>query len=159
MAKLCSFFISREQDLCYACCMRARFQASLLLMVWSVLRALPAFAQLPTPAPSTQVQIEVKSDAIEDLERQIAQFEGEIGQRRTRQRTLANDIAILDARVKKAQLEIRRLTLLIEKLAIDIAGRKGAIAESSRIIAEKKTLIAHQLALLNEQGNLPQLAV
>jgi len=120
---------------------------------------MPSFAQLPTPVPSTQVQIDAKSSDIENLEQQIAQFEGEISERRGRQRTLANDIAILDARIKKAQLEIKRLTLLIERLAADIAYRKGAIAEAERVIAEKKAIIAHQLAVLDEQGRMPQLAL
>lgn len=114
-----------------------------------------AFAQVQTPAPSAQVQIDTKSGEIEQLENQIAKFESEIVDRRGRQRTLTNEIALLDARIKKAQLEIKRLALLIQKLTGEVADRESAIAEAEKEISRLQDILAVELRTLAQEERKP----
>ncbi|MDO8558613.1 MAG: lytic murein transglycosylase [bacterium] len=118
-----------------------------------------SFAQVVTPAPSTQVQIQTKSQEIADLEKEIAQYGNEIVGRQSKQRTLKNDIATLDAKIKKSLLEIRRLSLVIEGLLTDIKEHETAIASAEKIIGEKKNIIVTHLAALDAYDRLPRLAI
>ncbi|MDP3963261.1 MAG: lytic murein transglycosylase, partial [bacterium] len=113
------------------------------------------FAQVLTPVPSTKVEIETKSGEIENLEKQIAQYESEIGSRRTRQKTLANEIALLDARTKKAQLEIKRLALLIQRLAGEINEREAGIEAAEMDIVRLRGIIAAHLRVFAQEAHKP----
>jgi len=119
--------------------------------------AVPALAEIPTPAPSTQAQINTKSSEIEKLEQEITQFGKEIQTRQTKQRTLKNDIAILDTRIKKAQLEIKRLGLLIDGLNSEILEREASIAEKEKDIVRRQAIIASQLLTLSQDTYQPSI--
>ncbi len=121
--------------------------------------SIPVFAQVITPAPSTQIEINTKSQEITDLEKQITQYGNEITDRQSRQRTLKNDIATLDAKIKKSQLEVRRLTLVIEGLLADIKKHEAAIVEAEKVIRDKKSIIAVHLTALDAYDRLPRLAI
>jgi membrane-bound lytic murein transglycosylase B len=112
-------------------------------------------AQVSSPAPSTQAQIESKSDEIAQLEAQINQYQSEISSRQTKQKTLKNDIAILDAKIKKAQLEIKRLVLLIANLEADIAKREADIAVAEKGIVHYQGIITADIRLLDQEENVP----
>jgi len=115
----------------------------------------PKFTQASTPETGSNIEIEVKSDEIKDLEKQISQYEIEIGNRHSYQHTLNNDIAILDARAKKARLEIRRLDLLVKRLSNDVSLRETQIIRKEENIVRIQGIIASQLKTLAQDEVIP----
>ncbi|RPJ50583.1 MAG: hypothetical protein EHJ95_06780 [Methanobacteriota archaeon] len=113
-------------------------------------------AQIPVPSPA-QEAIGAKSSDIARLEQEIGAYEREIAGRRTQQRTLNNEIAIFTAQEKKAQLEIRRLSLLLGSLADDIELREESIVETEGDIGVRRDIMERQLRLLSQEEEKPSL--
>lgn len=78
-----------------------------------------------------------------DLESQIEGFRTLIRQTQGAAQSLERDIKILDAQIKKAQLEIKARTLAVGKL-------QGAIGEKARLISALDTKIAREQVSLAE---------
>jgi peptidoglycan hydrolase CwlO-like protein len=83
-----------------------------------------------------------------ELEGELAQIEKEIQEQRvyleSKQKervSLERDVAILDSKIEKSQLDIRKTDLNIEKLSKDIGGKQKTITElNSKVVREKKSL-------------------
>ena len=103
------------------------------------------FGAFPPLSLDAQTQVDARRSALEqsllDLERQItAQQEILSGEQRKRV-SLERDIAILDAKIKEAQLSIKARNLVIQRLTLDIQGKEKTIyGLNEKILREQASL-------------------
>jgi len=114
----------------------------------------------PTQA-TTQDDIASKNLQIQELERQIAEYQTQIDQRQGAAKSLSNEIGILNARINSVQLEIRSLALSIGKTNDEIFTTQQSIAIAEEKILMRKGALANALRLLNhlEQDNLVEVVL
>jgi len=101
-----------------------------------------------------------------DLERQIAELEGQaaaldksIQDTQGEARSLAGEIKTIDVQVKRRELEIRRLTLAIRKAGLQIAQKKEGIAVLTKRIEKSRRALAGSLFLLSTHEENSMLAI
>jgi len=87
------------------------------------------------------------------LEQQIAGYDVLIKQKQSEASSIERDIAIIDAEVKRAQLEIRRRNLAITELADSIVKKSLSIQEMSDKIGRERVSLAEALRKLYEYDN------
>ncbi|MEK7173451.1 MAG: hypothetical protein AAB710_00015 [Patescibacteria group bacterium] len=87
---------------------------------------------------------------LDQLEQQIAGYDVLIGAKQKQAASLERDIAIIDAEVERAKLEIRRRNLAIKQLAGSINKQTLSIKEISAKIDRERTSLAEALRKLHE---------
>jgi len=107
-----------------------------------------AYAQEASDAVETR-RAQLKQE-LTNLEQQIAGFDVLITQKQGEAASLERDIAIIDAEVKRAQLEIRRRNLAISELAGSIEKQSLSIQEMSDKIDRERTSLAESLRTMYE---------
>jgi membrane-bound lytic murein transglycosylase B len=99
------------------------FAALLALAVYCGLGVAPALA-----ATSVEERAALQAQ-LDQIERDIASNTGTLSQLQKERTTLERDIAILDNKIQRAQLQIKQSDLTLSQLRSDIVGKQNAIAE------------------------------
>jgi len=106
---------------------------------------------------SAQTVSEAVSNRRATLEQELAALEREIedqrrvlAERQRERQSLERDLAILDAKIRKAKLSIRARNLVIEKLSAEIRGKEATIAALIRKIDREKESLAGLIRKTNE---------
>lgn len=120
--------------------------------------ALPARAQNADGAAVTRRKEQLEQDLAE-LESQIAGFENTISGKQREATTLERDIAIFDARIGKAKLEIRARQISIDRLGTAINERSETIDELAAKIIREKNSLAELLRRVDEYDSTPLVEV
>ena len=103
-----------------------------------------------------------------DLQRELEQVEAEqkraaleLASAQNKSVSLARDIAVLDAKIKTAQLTIKAKTLLIQKLGNDISAKQGIIKNLDERIGRGRDTLAQILRKTNEidDYSLPEIVL
>lgn len=94
-----------------------------------------------------------------NVEKEIAETQSLADQKSKEAASLQRDIAILDANIKKAQLQIRAINLTIETYKDRIVQKEESIEQLSARIQREKTSLAEALRSLNEYDDLSTLEV
>lgn len=85
-----------------------------------------------------------------NIERQIQEQQGILNEKKTEGQSIARDIAILDAQIKKAQLKIKAHTIAIDRLGKDITVKVGTIKTLDGRISEGRKSLADILDKTNQ---------
>ncbi|HEY4527838.1 MAG TPA: hypothetical protein VJL09_02250, partial [Candidatus Paceibacterota bacterium] len=124
--------------------MRFFLLASLLFLPFLYLSA-------QTPAPSAVLERRAQLEAdLAALEKEIEDYRGLIQSKQNEAQSLERDIAILDAQINKAKLEIKARTLAISRLAGQISEKTETISALEEKIRREKASLAELLRKLHE---------
>ncbi len=110
------------------------------------------FAQEIDPNAVTDRKAQLQAE-LDLLEQQIEAQRTVIQQKQMESTTLERDIAILDAQINKAQLEIRARNLTIDSLNSGIAGKTSLITELEKKTEAQKVSLAELLRQVNEKDS------
>ena len=120
-----------------------------LIILASFLLAAGVLAQTVDPNAIGNRRSELEKD-LQNLESQIEEFRSLITGKQQESASLERDISILDAQIKKAQLEIKARDIAIGRLVETIGEKSDEVNELlSKVEREKKSL-AELLRRLNE---------
>jgi membrane-bound lytic murein transglycosylase B len=111
---------------------------------------LPFFSFAQSLSPEQKAQLEKELAAVE-AEQKAA--EKELVNAQAKSTSLANDIALLNAKIKTAQLNIKAKTLLIQTLGNDIVSKQKHIDNLELHISKGKESLAGVLRKTNELGS------
>lgn len=139
------------------------FQFLALLSLGGVVFAMGTFARAQT-VDELQQKITAQNAAIQKLEQEIAQYQGDLATLATKKKTLSTAIAALaatqkalEAQIKVTQTKVDTTDLKIRQISTDIsykedeiAARTAALKESLLAIYESDTLSLPQVALSDE---------
>lgn len=126
-----------------------------LLIIALVYPAQLLFAQ-SSSVTERRKQLEAELDA---LEKQIDGFNGLIETKQKEASSLERDIAIINAQIQKAQLEIRKHNLAVERLSQTIGQKSREIDTMTDKIEVEKTQLAEALRKLREYDDVPVVQV
>ena len=111
-------------------------------------RQVPVFAQATgADVAARQAQLERELD---QLNAQIGELNGTVSGLQSEGQSLKRDIAILDARIKQAQLSIEARNITIRNLASSIAAKERAIGGLNNKLGSEKESLAQLLRATNE---------
>lgn len=96
---------------------------------------------------------------LQEIEREMAELQKTIGENRQQQRTLANEIAYIDAQINRINLQIRAIDIDITNLNREIAETQREINGTEIQISEKKEAIASSLRRIYETQNTSMVSV
>ena len=113
-----------------------------VFLTTSVVFAFPAFAD--TDIEKRQML----QQNLDQLEKEAQQLDTFIGQTRAEVQNLASAKKTLDAEVRRRQIEIQRLTLSLNKTALEISGKKFGIADLSKKIDTSRIGLSASILLL-----------
>ena len=145
---------------------RLAFAAMIFLLASGV--APFAFAQAPSGAQLDAQQKAALQAQLDQINAQIAKNQGDLSQLQTQRTTLERDVAILDAKIKDAQLAIRARDLTIlqlkggvreKELGISVLDSKVAQGQESvaQMLRETRVIDDMSLAQIALAGNLQDL--
>jgi membrane-bound lytic murein transglycosylase B len=127
--------------------------ALLLVAVVLPMQFLRAQTGAPTdPVAARKAQLQAELDA---LEQQIDGFNGLIEGKQKEASSLERDIAIINAQIQKAQLEIKRRDLAVSQLTNTISVKKESIGKMQDQIERDKQALAESLRQLQEYDKVP----
>ena len=128
-----------------------KFKLFLVLILLSAFYFLTSnsWAGIPEEISGRELQIQ-------ELERQKAEYEREILEKRGAAQTLQNEIFIFDTQIKKLQLEIKTLDLAIQKTGLEIDETVESIDEALSKVEKVKKSLAQFIRLVykSDQENL-----
>lgn len=104
------------------------------------------------PSSVTQRRAQLETQ-LQEYERQIAETENIVLQKRKESDSLQRDIAILDGNIKLKKLAIKAHTLAITKLDEQITQKSQAIQSMAETIAKNKVSLSELLRQVNERDN------
>lgn len=108
----------------------------------------------PAPEVSAQEAEDVRRARLEaelrEVEAQIANQQQLVDQKKGERRTLERDVAILDAKIKKAQLGIKARTIEIQKLGTAIGDKQIVINELNERLERQRQSVAQLLRKTHE---------
>ena len=105
--------------------------------------------------PTTVEQRAALQAQLDQIERDIANNQGALGGLRERRTTLERDIAILDNKIKTAQLQIKQSDLTLSKLQGDISTKVTAIKEVDTSVSKSQASLAQLLRRTREIDDIP----
>lgn len=112
----------------------------------------PVFAQdLSGAVGVRRAQLEAE---LEQLEEEIAGFQSIVNTKQNEAVSLERDIAILDAQIKKTQLQIQSLQTLINKLTFEIRSKETSIDNIGETIEKQKQSLGASLRKLREYDDI-----
>lgn len=103
------------------------------------------FAQVTDAQQRAQLQAQ-----LDEIERDIAASKGTLTDLQKERTTLERDIAILDNKIKTAQLQIKQSDLTLRQLGSDISGKQTAIHQVDGKVAEGQESLAQILRKTRE---------
>ena len=109
--------------------------------------ASPAFAADMDDAKRSELQ-----KNLDQLEQEAQQLDTFIGQTKQEAQSLANAKKTLDAQVKRREIEIRRLTLSLNKTAMEITGKKNGVVQLTKKIDKSRNGLSASILLLYTYG-------
>lgn len=116
--------------------MRSGFLFLLLLCVFTLYPFSPVHAQTTNAEERAALQAQ-----LDQIESDIANNQGTLTDLQKQRTTLERDIAILDNKIKTAQLQIKQTDLTLKKIGGDISGKQAAIRQvDSKMLAGQKSL-------------------
>ncbi len=123
------------------------------------LYAFHAYAQQQPISDAIAAQRQRLLDELAGVEREIAQTQALADEKAKEAGSLQRDIAILDANIKKAQLQIRAINLTIETYKDRIFQKEETIEQLTARITREKISLSEALRSLNEYDDLSTLEV
>lgn len=124
-----------------------------LLAVFSFFHSAPSFAEEVNQNAAKERREELQKK-LDNLDSQIETLDSVIQQKRTESASLERDIAIFDAKIKKAKLKIQRLDAEIVKTKTGIVQRTEQIKTLSDKSEKKKNSLAELLRKNNEMDSI-----
>ncbi len=122
--------------------------AILFFMLCAFIGVLPGRAHAQTNlTPEQRAQLQAE---LQQVEAEAAQAQEQLTQAKAQSSSLARDIAVLDAKIKAAQLDIKAKTLLIQTLGEDINTKQKHIDLLETRITRGKETLADLLRRTNE---------
>jgi len=109
-----------------------------------------AFAQTTDAQQRAALQAE-----LDQIEQDIANNKGTLTELQKRRTTLERDIAILDTKIKTAQLQIRQTDLTIKQLQGSITDKRSSIVAVDKKVAREEASLAHILRKTREMDDIP----
>jgi hypothetical protein len=126
-----------------------RIFASLLVVGLFFSSFIFIFAQTPDPSAVIQRRAELEAELAE-LEKEIEAYRGNILGKQQEATSLERDIAILDAQIGKAKLEIKARTIAITNIQNAIYGKNQLIADLLDTVEREKSSLGELLRRLYE---------
>ena len=105
----------------------------------------PSLISAQTTPTSVQERAALQAE-LDRIERDIANNQGALGGLRERRTTLERDIAILDNKIKTAQLQIKQSDLTLSKLHGDISTKVTAIRQVDTSVSKSQASLAQLFA-------------
>ena len=121
---------------------------------FAALLALPLTLLAQPASELVEAQRNALKAELNSLEQQINGFNVLIDGKRHEATSLERDIAIIDAQVKKAQLEIQRRDLAIGNLSSTIDEKNYSIVEMGQKISVKRAVLGEAMRKLNEYDDI-----
>lgn len=100
---------------------------------------------VPNDPAAINQEIEARRLKIQDLQKQIEQYERGIKTKQEEAITLENELIVLQGQIAKTELEIESLTFAIQEKELEIDGLSKTIVERERQIGEEKETLASLL--------------
>lgn len=123
-----------------------RFLAScLLIFAWAIFVS----AQIDDPLERRE---ELKTQ-MQEIQQEIEQYRGEIQEKKKQEKSLGGEIAILNSKVKKAELELSQTALALRSTELSIASNKMKTEEISRKIEQEKQILAALIRAIYEEDS------
>lgn len=120
--------------------------------IW-VVPSLLAAAEENKSIEDLQKQIDARSKEIRRLEEEARRYRTLVGQKAQEQKTLTNQIGLLEAEIQELTLRIRITRTHIQRTEATVEELSGDIEEKERQIAQTKEYIAALIQELNEKDS------
>lgn len=108
--------------------------------------------------PQTEAEIQERREKLKaelsDINEEIAKQQKILNQKRSERRSIERDIAILDAEIRQAELNIRRLNISIGEISEDITGKEQTIEDLNAKLEREKESLAQLLRKQNEVDSI-----
>lgn len=124
-----------------------------LVVVLSVALVVPLFGLAQSSEDVNLREQELRRE-LRDLEEEIEEQQEILDVRRAESASLARDVAILDAQIKKAQLQIQARDIEIRQLTGEIGGKEETIGALSSKLSREKDSLAQLIRKTNEIDNV-----
>ncbi|MBI4691991.1 MAG: lytic murein transglycosylase [Candidatus Terrybacteria bacterium] len=121
----------------------------ILIFTFCILNLSGAAAEEINPSAVAERRAELEQE-LQKLEAQIEGYRGIIQEKQKQATTLERDIAILDAKIEKAKLEIKMRNLQIDKLSKGIGEKSVIISSLTEKIEKEKSSLAELLRKTQE---------
>ncbi|HET8581114.1 MAG TPA: hypothetical protein VFL98_01445 [Candidatus Paceibacterota bacterium] len=118
----------------------------------ALLACAPTLA-LAVTAPTTEAQRAALQQQLDQIEAQIAQQQKLLTQKEAEGESLQNDIDILDAQIKKNQLDIQARNLTIQQIEGQIGQKEDSIGVLDDKVAAGQASLAQLIRLTNESDD------
>ncbi len=130
---------NHHASLCVACYRTVFFVLCVVIVAPSFL-----FAQEATSEDVAARRVRLEEE-LKKIEQEIASEQGNLDEKRRERTSLERDIAILDAEISKAKLNIRARDISIKKLSTDIGSKEEIIEELNTKLNRQKQSLAQIL--------------
>lgn len=122
------------------------------------------FAQAQTEPIKKEVDalssdIKGKRDRIKELESTIATYRARIKEQESKQLTLANEVVLIDNRVREKELSIQRVKTEIEALTLEIAALEDVIAREEARLANQRELVGELIRRVHQSDEVSMIDV
>jgi len=104
-------------------------------------------------------EIANKKDRLKEIEEEQQKYSQSIKQKQNEKVSLANQLAILDSRIMKAELEIERAEIEIDQTNLEIKKTNLEIEAKTKEIEKEKEHISNVLKLMYEQDQVSSLEI
>ncbi|MEK7487701.1 MAG: lytic murein transglycosylase [Patescibacteria group bacterium] len=136
---------------------RAQICAGLLCIFGMVLCGIstPLFAQLNTPeSEKTLLQSQLK-----EVQEQISSYQQNIEEAQQAQKSLKNEIVILDAAAQKQKLQLKEIELSLREVEVDLSEKQKEITSLESRLKEKRVLLQLSVRQLQEYDSVNWVSV
>ncbi len=128
-----------------------------LFILFVALFSLPHFTSSASPIEDLNNEIKKGKDRLEEIQKKIGEYQSNIASKQSEANTLKRQLTVLDDRIAQAKLDLEanelnvaNVTLLIEKLSLEIE-EKDAVLENSKVKTEE---ILRQIYLSDQRSLL-----
>ncbi|MEK7480079.1 MAG: hypothetical protein AAB665_02190 [Patescibacteria group bacterium] len=134
--------------------MNTRITGAGFFLSVALIACAPLLISAQTTPTSVQERAALQAE-LDRIERDIANNQGALGGLRERRTTLERDIAILDNKIKTAQLQIKQSDLTLSKLHGDISTKVTAIRQVDTSVSKSQASLAQLLRRTREVDDIP----
>lgn len=131
----------------------------LIAGIWQIMPSVKAEEQENSSTKSALEQRLEYERQLQEIEREMAELQKTIDENRQQQRTLANEIAYIDAQINRFNLQIRAIDIDIANLNREIVETQQEINRTGVQISEKKEAISSALRSLHKTQNTSMVSV
>ena len=104
-----------------------------------------------------EVQKQSKQALLEQLNKQMQEYQNQIAQKRKQSASLSNEIALYDMEIRATQIRIQATRTNVENTQLQIQQTQIQITEKTDQIEQGKKLLAELIITLNEYDNTSNL--